>query len=504
MSTDNDFMSLSYAELINSEYLELKNREMARAGLPRAACYYALAVALRDNAKFHAADGQIDTQTAVTLLRNFDIFSETIRDVYDFSDGDLSKFTNALCAVDDWAFLVESIKTFWSSLAEGDYALLSATARRVDFASTLLTEKLCDHRDEVLNPLDKKRYVVMSSVDIGAAAGKSTEGVRLFFTDNENATPPNIKNGRKYYDTRHLVEYATAYDCYPRKKITGRKTIKGAVANQKGGVGKTSTLINIAHHFALQGYSVLCVDLDPQASTSALSAKIGLFEVDRKYILEDCFLNENYDLKGAVQKVPNWPNVDIIPSNICAQSVEWDMANLQMEDGGVYSYKRLDTALKSIEDDYDIILFDTPPSLNLFNLSALYASDFMVSPVSPEPLDIDSTMFYYQYLIDFAEGHMDDKEHYFSKVVLSNVKTTNVNQRFWCSLIRSALGDIVFEHEIPNTTAMSSAYLNFCSLYEADKEMCDRQTLKRGRDAMTAFCNELQAEMESIWDLVGN
>jgi chromosome partitioning protein len=145
-----------------------------------------------------------------------------------------------------------------------------------------------------------------------------------------------------------------------------------AIANQKGGVGKTTTAINLGGCLGVLEYKTLIVDADPQANATS---GVGLDPKNTKNIY-DCLINEVHP-KELIVQTEN-PNLYILPSHIDLVGAELEMINLPNRE------QMLKVALEKIRNEYDFIIIDCSPSLGLITVNALSAADSVMVPVQCE------------------------------------------------------------------------------------------------------------------------
>ncbi len=146
-----------------------------------------------------------------------------------------------------------------------------------------------------------------------------------------------------------------------------------AIANQKGGVGKTTTTINLAASLAALEFQTLIVDADPQAnSTSGL----GYNPKEIENSIYECMVEDVRPQDAIIQT--EFPNLDLLPSHIDLVGAEIEMINLQNRED------KMKHALDSIRDLYDFIIIDCSPSLGLITINSLTAADSVIIPVQCE------------------------------------------------------------------------------------------------------------------------
>ena len=217
-----------------------------------------------------------------------------------------------------------------------------------------------------------------------------------------------------------------------------------SLANQKGGVGKTTTTINLGAFLADLGKTVLIVDIDPQGNAGS---GFGLDVMKLKPTIYEVLLGDA-DLKTALKK-SEIENLDILPSNINLSGLEIDVRDGEDTD---YILKKL---LDPIKDDYDYILIDCPPSLGLLTINSLAASDGVLIPLQCEYFALEGLTQLLR-IIKLAQNKLN------TSLVLEGVLLTMYDSRTRLSAqvvqdVKEHFKQQVFEVIIPRNVKLTEA-----------------------------------------------
>lgn len=216
-----------------------------------------------------------------------------------------------------------------------------------------------------------------------------------------------------------------------------------SIANQKGGVGKTTTTINLSTILAKKGKKVLMIDADPQGNASS---GVG-FDKEIELSVYDVLINET-EMKEVVQKT-NIKNLDICPSNINLAGAEVELVSVMSRE------YRLKEKLDEIKNNYDYIIIDCPPSLGLITLNAFTASNSVLIPVQCEYYALEGLGQLIN-TINLVKKHLNKTiEIEGALLTMYDIRTNLSNQVV--KEVKNYFNDKVYKNVIPRNVKLSEA-----------------------------------------------
>ena len=371
------------------------------------------------------------------------------------------------------------------------------------------------------------RRVLKQNPDLPQGVSETTGGAKWFTFDEVLRLKAHF--GQEGSKTKEYMPY--------RPKGLPAKMV--AVANFKGGVGKTSTAAHLAMSAALDGYKVLVVDLDSQGSmTSIFGGKVEdewktVFPLFARHYAKH--LREANQRRADLGEAPvpldetltealgisasdlvqstHWPNIDLIGAQLNLYWAEFQVPVWRM---GARGWKLWDALTDSFEesgilDRYDVIFIDTPPALGYLTINGLAAADILLVPLGASFLEFDSTGRFFD-MLHATFGSIEEAENLAARALGRSelnfewdavraviTRYDGAQQAELSALMQSYLGSTLSPHKQDFTALIGQAGEQVRGIYEADYRDFNRETYVRGRETFDATYAAFKQLLVGSW-----
>lgn len=374
-----------------------------------------------------------------------------------------------------------------------------------------LSAKLQAHRLQLFPPEAQKTLRRFSSSEAAKLIGVNDGYLRRLSLEGKGPAVDVSANGRRSYaiqDIQALREYLDASGKAERRYVPHRGAADRlqviSVVNFKGGSGKTTTAAHLAQYLALRGYRVLAIDLDPQASLSALHGVQPEFDVGEGETLYGAirYSDERRPLKDIIRRT-YFTNLDLVPANLELMEFEHETPKaLASGQAGSLFFARLDEALASVAPSYDVVIIDCPPQLGFLTLSALCSATAVLVTVHPQMLDVMSMCQFLIMTSDLLRVVSDaggDMGYDWLRYLVTRYEPGDGPQNQMVSFMRSLFGEHVLNYPMLKSTAISDAGITKQTLYELPRDQFTRSTYDRALEALDNVNGEIEHLIRAAW-----
>lgn len=372
-----------------------------------------------------------------------------------------------------------------------------------------LSQELHALRQSLFPPASHKVLRSFSSGEAAKLIGIADGYLRQLSLGGKGPQPEIGNAGRRSYtlgqinQLRALLEEGGKGKRYIQHRRDGEHCQVLAAVNFKGGSGKTTTAAHLAQFLALRGYRVLAVDLDPQASLTALHGLQPEFDIGENQTLYGAI---RYDsarrpLKNIVRPT-YFPGLDLVPANLELMEFEHDTPKALVEGEGEPFYGRIATALGEVQDNYDVMVLDCPPQLGFLTLGALCAATSVLITVHPQMLDVMSMcqfLLMASDLLSVVQEAGADLDYDVLRYVVTRYEPSDGPQTQMVAFMRSLFRERVLTNIMLKSTAISDAGLSKQTLYEIGRENFTRSTYDRAIESLDAVNGEIENLMAQAW-----
>jgi chromosome partitioning protein len=375
-----------------------------------------------------------------------------------------------------------------------------------------LSKKLRAHRLRLFPPSSRKTLRRFSSGEAAKLIGINDGYLRQLSIEGRGPQPDVTTSGRRSYaledihGLRHFLDESgkSGRNYLPHRRETDHLQIL-AVTNFKGGSGKTTTSAHLAQYLVLRGYRVLAIDLDPQASLSALHGYQPEFDVGENETLYGAIRYDEHrrDLAEIIRPT-YYSGLDLVPGNIELMEFEHESprALISKRSENALFFARLAQALATVQHQYDVVVIDCPPQLGFLTLSALCAATAILITVHPQMLDVMSMCQFLIMTSDLlsvvarAGGNMT---YDWMRYLVTRYEPGDGPQTQMVAFMRALFGERMLTNAMLKSTAISDAGITKQTLYEISRDQFTRATYDRAVESLDGVNAEIEQLIRGAW-----
>lgn len=363
-------------------------------------------------------------------------------------------------------------------------------------------------------PTASKSLRSFSSGEVARIVKVSDGYLRQLSLDGLGPIPETSRAGRRSYTLeqvhelrRYLAEARPreALEFLPQRRPQDKLQII-TVANFKGGSAKTTTALYLAQYLALAGLRVLAIDLDPQASLSAMFGYQPEFDIAENETLYGAIrYDERRRPMQEIIRPTYFSGIGLVPGNLELMEFEHHTPRAMIERrerGHDLFFRRVAGAIDQVADSYDVVVVDCPPQLGYLTMGALNAATAMLVTIHPQMVDVASMSQFLLMTADLVaviEEAGGKLSHDFIRYVITRHDPNDVPEAQIVALLRNLFGNDVLQATVWKSTAIANAGLTKQSLYELDRGAVGRGAYDRALESVDNVNAEITQLLKKAW-----
>lgn len=392
-----------------------------------------------------------------------------------------------------------------------DYGNMSpgSVAGLISDNAARLSEALTSHMRNSFHPEKEKVLRKFHPAEVSELTGISMSNLRTRHQEGDFPDVETDSRGRRLYSAQEIdqIRHVMARtgrngEAYLPGRRAGDQLQVVSIVNFKGGSSKTTSAIHLAQRYALRGYRVLAIDMDPQASlTTMFGYRPEIDFVESGTIYDALRYEDPLPISQIIRKT-YFHNLDLAPAGLLLSEYETETAYALQHKIDPPFTQRLAFALDEVEANYDLVIIDCPPQLGFTTMTALLASTGLLITVVPSMLDVASMAQFLEMAgetvrtLEEATGPTDWK---FLKFLVARYEPTDVPQSQMAGFLRSILLDQVLNTPMLKSTAISDAGMTQQTIYEIDPAHVVRKTLERILESVNGVADEFEEIIQAAW-----
>ncbi|WP_417722060.1 plasmid partitioning protein RepA [Salipiger sp.] len=390
-----------------------------------------------------------------------------------------------------------------------DFPGAKSIAASISANAARLSDALDHHMRNSFQPESRKILRKFHPSEVSELTGISMSNLRTRHQEGDFPDVETDSRGRRLYSAEEIDQIRQVMartgrngDAYLPGRRDGDALQIISIVNFKGGSSKTTTAIHLAQRYALRGYRVLAVDMDPQASLTTMFGYRPEIEFAESGTVYDALKYEDPVPLSQVVRKTYFHNLDLAPAGLLLSEYETETAYALQHKVDPPFTQRLAIALDEIESNYDLVIIDCPPQLGFTTMTALLASTGLLITVVPSMLDVASMAQFLEMAgetvrtLEEATGPIDWS---FLKYLVARFEPTDVPQSQMAGFLRSILLDQVLNTPMLKSTAISDAGMTQQTIYELEPSQVVKKTLDRILESVNGVADEFERTIQQSW-----